>query len=111
MPTTEPPLVAVVDDEPAICDSLEMLLRAAGYSVRTFLAAEAFLREPLPSFACAIVDLRLRGMSGLELQAELARRMSAPSTAALRPWAAGACGATSSAASSSSMARGRSRSS
>ena len=67
-------LVAVVDDEPAICDSLEMLLRAAGYDVRTFLAAEALLREPLMAFACAIVDLRLRGMSGLELQAELSRR-------------------------------------
>jgi FixJ family two-component response regulator len=55
-----------------------MLLRAAGYAVRTFLTAEAFLREPPSSFACAIVDLRLTGMSGLDLQAELAGRVSAP---------------------------------
>jgi FixJ family two-component response regulator len=74
MPTSEPRVVAVVDDEPAICDSLAMLLRAAGYAVRTFPGAEALLREPSHSFACAIVDLRLRGMSGLDLQTELGRR-------------------------------------
>lgn len=74
MPTTEQRVVAVVDDEPAICDSLQMLLRAAGYQARTFPAAETFLREPLEHFSCAIVDLRLGGMNGLELQAELGRR-------------------------------------
>jgi len=72
------PTVAIVDDEPSICDSLEMLLQTAGYSVRTFGSAEALLREPDASFACAIVDLRLRGMSGLELQTELAKRGSSP---------------------------------
>jgi two-component system response regulator FixJ len=76
MPLSEPRIVAVVDDEPAICDSLAMLLRASGFAARTFPAAETFLREPLETFACAIVDLRLRGMSGLELQAELTRRKS-----------------------------------
>jgi two-component system, LuxR family, response regulator FixJ len=73
-PATERRVVAVVDDERAICDSLEMLLRAAGYEPHTFPAAEAFLRAPIADFSCAIVDLRLRGMSGLELQAELALR-------------------------------------
>jgi two-component system, LuxR family, response regulator FixJ len=76
MALSEPRIVAVVDDEPAICDSLAMLLHASGFAARTFPAAEAFLREPPETFACAIVDLRLRGMSGLELQAELARRKS-----------------------------------
>jgi two-component system response regulator FixJ len=71
-------VVAIVDDEAAICDSLQMLLRAVGYLTRAFPSAEALLREPLPSFVCVLVDLQLPGMKGLELQAELCRRALAP---------------------------------
>jgi FixJ family two-component response regulator len=71
-------LVAIVDDEASICDSLQMLLRASGYETRVFSNAEALLREPLPTFACVLVDLRLPGMNGLELQAELRGRALAP---------------------------------
>jgi two-component system response regulator FixJ len=71
-------VVAIVDDEASICDSLQMLLRAVGYATRAFTSAEALLREPLQSFVCVLVDLQLPGMHGLELQAELCRRALAP---------------------------------
>jgi two-component system, LuxR family, response regulator FixJ len=71
-------VVAIVDDEPSICDSLQMLLRASGYVTRVFSTAESLLRDPLQSFICVLVDLRLPGMSGLELQAELRRRRLTP---------------------------------
>jgi two-component system response regulator FixJ len=70
--------VAIVDDDEAVCDSLDMLLRAAGYATRTYGSAESLLRELLPTCACAIVDLRLRGMTGLQLQSELAQLAYAP---------------------------------
>lgn len=68
------PIVFVVDDDPAIRESLANLLESRGLRVRTYPSAEAFLaaydpREP----GCAVLDVRLRGMSGLELQARLAR--------------------------------------
>jgi two-component system response regulator FixJ len=71
-------VVAIVDDDASICDSLQMLLRAAGYVTQAFSTTEALLREPLRSFVCVLVDLRLPGMNGLELQAELGRRAVAP---------------------------------
>lgn len=68
------PIVFVVDDDPAICESLANLLESRGLRVRTYPSAEEFLaaydpRQP----GCAVLDVRLRGMSGLELQACLAR--------------------------------------
>ena len=70
-----PPLVAIVDDDAGVRDSIGMLLRASGYSTREYASAEAFLREPASAArACAIIDLRLPGIDGLELQAELGRR-------------------------------------
>lgn len=78
MATTTPDLratVAIIDDDPGVRDSLRMLLAAAGYDTREHASAEAFLREPLDAGrTCAIVDLRLPGMDGLALQAELGRR-------------------------------------
>ncbi len=67
--------VYVVDDDEAVRDSLQWLLEGNDYRVRCFDSAEGFLarfepREP----ACLIVDVRMPGMSGLELQDELARR-------------------------------------
>jgi len=68
-------LVFVVDDEPAIRDSLAMLLRSVGLATRTFDSAQAFLDafQPVPN-SCLLADVRMPGMSGLELQETLRTR-------------------------------------
>lgn len=69
------PVIVIVDDDPGVRDSLSVLLNAAGYPTREFGSAEGFLREPAEGRpGCAIVDLRLPGIDGLALQAELGRR-------------------------------------
>ena len=66
-------MIAVVDDEAALCEALESLLRSAGFSPMTFPSAEAFLAsEHGKGAGCLILDVRLPGMSGLELQQHLA---------------------------------------
>ena len=66
------PLIAVVDDDDALRNSLDDLLQAVGFRVQGFASAEAFLRtQPAPEAACLILDVRLPGMSGLELQRQL----------------------------------------
>jgi FixJ family two-component response regulator len=65
----------IVDDDLAVRDSLSLLLSLRGYRTATFASAEDFLAAIDPSFAgCVIADIRMPGMSGLELQHELARR-------------------------------------
>jgi FixJ family two-component response regulator len=62
-------VIAVVDNEAALCEALGNLLRPAGYGVRTFASAEDFLAsEGWHSVDCLILDAQLPGMSGLELQ-------------------------------------------
>jgi FixJ family two-component response regulator len=69
-------LVYVVDDDEAVRDSLQFLLEP-GYRVKTFDSAEAFLRGYDPkAIACLILDVRMPGMSGLQLQEELLARGS-----------------------------------
>jgi two-component system response regulator TtrR len=69
------PLVYVVDDDDALCDSLRWLLASAGYRVSTHLNAECFLRSYKAGLAvCLVLDVRMPGLSGLELQQELIRR-------------------------------------
>jgi RNA polymerase sigma factor (sigma-70 family) len=69
------PTVFIVDDDEAARDSLAMLLQLKGYSARTFANAEEFLDTYRPEWpGCLVLDLRMGGMSGIELQAELARR-------------------------------------
>ena len=64
--------VFVVDDDPTICRALERLLRSAGHVVETFGSAEAFLeRSPRPASGALILDVRMPGMSGIELQRHL----------------------------------------
>ncbi len=74
------PTVFVVDDDAAVCDALGMLLRAAGMSVETFRSAAAFLKTYRPERAgCLVLDIRMPGMTGLDLQDELhKRRISVP---------------------------------
>jgi FixJ family two-component response regulator len=69
------PLIAIVDDDEALCFSLVDLMRSIGYRAESFLGAEAFLASSnLPSFNCVIADLRMPGMSGLELARRLRER-------------------------------------
>jgi FixJ family two-component response regulator len=74
-PTGPTPMVFVVDDQQAVRDSLRWLLESIGIPVRDYPTAEAFLRDYEPAQpGCLILDVRMPGMSGLDLQEELARR-------------------------------------
>jgi FixJ family two-component response regulator len=66
------PLISVVDDDGSVRKSLQRLIRSVGFAVEVFASAEEFLRsEHLCSTDCLIVDVRMPGMNGLELQREL----------------------------------------
>ena len=65
-------LIAIIDDDEAMQDSLRDLMEAAGLVARSFGSAEEFLESDLHgSAACLIVDIRMPKMSGLELQTKL----------------------------------------
>ena len=69
------PVVAVVDDDPAVCNSLEFSLQLEGFSVRAYGgAAELFDAGNLAAFDCFVIDQRMRGISGMELIATLRHR-------------------------------------
>ena len=69
--------VYVVDDDEAVRDSLQWLLEGKVYRVRCFDSAESFLSRYDPrEVACLIVDIRMGGMTGLELQDKLVERRS-----------------------------------
>jgi FixJ family two-component response regulator len=68
-------VVFVIDDAESVRKSLSFLLRSAGYEVETFASAGEFLiRADLDSIGCIILDVRMRGMSGLDLQEHLSRK-------------------------------------
>jgi FixJ family two-component response regulator len=65
-------LVAIVDDDDSVRSTLQELLRSAGFASRAFESAEDFLASGYQlEVACLITDIRMPGMSGLELQAKL----------------------------------------
>jgi FixJ family two-component response regulator len=69
---SKPGLVAIVDDDELVRQALDSLLKAAGYMAETFASAEDFLDSiPMNDTACLILDVRLPGMSGIELQRRL----------------------------------------
>lgn len=71
------PVVRIVDDDPTVCESQSFFLRLAGFQTKTFPSAEAFLEKDDPSRpGCIILDVRMGGMTGIELQQELNRRGS-----------------------------------
>jgi FixJ family two-component response regulator len=62
------PLVAVIDDDGALCLSLVDLMRAIGYRAEPYISAEAFLASSnLISFDCVVADVHMPGMGGLNL--------------------------------------------
>lgn len=68
-------IVYIVDDDKAILDSLRLLLKSDGLECSTFTDASNFLRQlDSERHACLLADIRMPGMSGLELQAELNHR-------------------------------------
>jgi len=80
------PTVFVVDDDPAVCDSMRWLLESAGHRVKTCNSAEGFLDildkngcdccSDVRGCACLVLDLQMPGIDGLALQRYLARRCS-----------------------------------
>ena len=70
---TETPRVSIVDDDESVREAIRSLLRSVGLSVDVFASAEDFLKsERVRDAACLILDVRMPGMSGLELQQWLA---------------------------------------
>ena len=74
------PLVAIVDDDHAVCVSLDGLMRAYGYRIEMFGSAEAFLAsDALKTAACVVSDVQIEGgMSGIELARRLKEIASEP---------------------------------
>jgi FixJ family two-component response regulator len=66
--------IAVIDDDESLCRSMSRLLRAGHFQPVTYPSAEAFLEDTKrPKFDCLLLDIQLKGMSGLDLS----RRLSA----------------------------------
>lgn len=67
------PLITIVEDDESLRDSILSLLRAIGFRVQVFVSAEDLLlhADVLHKTSCLIVDVRMPGMSGLELQSKL----------------------------------------
>ncbi|HLH77576.1 MAG TPA: response regulator [Candidatus Binataceae bacterium] len=78
---TEPgeAFIAIVDDDESVREALESLFSAAGYSASCYASAEEFLASARAKKAsCLLLDLRMAGMSGLELQRQLATTATPP---------------------------------
>src|SRR4030095_8854450 len=68
-----PLIVLLIDDEPSVRRALARLIKSAGYQVQTFVSAREFL-DSVPDAmgpACLVLDVRMPGLSGLDLQREL----------------------------------------
>ena len=72
-------VVFVVDDDVSVRESLDLLIRNAGWQPRMFTSAQEFLSRPHPAVPCCLVlDVTLPGLNGLELQRQLAGRSDMP---------------------------------
>ena len=77
--TDATPLVFIVDDDVSVRESLELLIASAGWQPETFASAQAFLSRPRATEPCCLVlDVRLPGLDGLELQRQLGSRAAMP---------------------------------
>jgi FixJ family two-component response regulator len=73
------PVVFVVDDDISVRESLELLIKSAGWRPETFMSAIEFLARPRSAVPCCLVlDVTLPGLTGLELQQQLAERTEMP---------------------------------
>jgi FixJ family two-component response regulator len=73
------PIVLVVDDDISVRESLELLIKSAGWQPQTFASAREFLSHPRVTVPCCLVlDVTLPGLNGLELQQQLADRTDMP---------------------------------
>jgi len=71
--TAPAPVIFVVDDDPSVRKSLTRVMTSAGYTVEAFQSARDFLaREPLAGPCCVVLDVRMPGLTGLDLQETLA---------------------------------------
>ena len=78
-PKKADPTVFVVDDDPALRDSLKFLIESVGITVKVFASAEEFLEAFDPKeHACVVLDVRMPGLSGLELLEKLKSERLAP---------------------------------
>ena len=69
---SETALISIVDDDESIREAIQSLLRSVGFRAKTFASAEQFLQsDQIETTACLILDVRMPGMSGLELQRRL----------------------------------------
>ena len=67
------PIISIVDDDDFFRNSLDNLIRSVGFRVQGFSSAESFLNsDQVRDTACLILDVRMPGMSGLELQRQIA---------------------------------------
>jgi two-component system response regulator FixJ len=72
---TVPPVIHVIDDDEALRDSIRMFLANEGLDVRTYASADAFLGLlGSPGAGCVVTDVRMPGMSGMDLLVEIGRR-------------------------------------
>lgn len=72
-------VVFVVDDDVSVRESLELLIKSAGWQVEMFVSAQDFLSRPRATVPCCLVlDVTLPGLSGLELQLQLSERTDMP---------------------------------
>ena len=66
------PVVFIVDDDESVCRALRRLIKSVGHNVRTFTSAKDFLNQGCQNVpGCLILDVRMPGMDGLELQERL----------------------------------------
>jgi FixJ family two-component response regulator len=71
--TASTPVIFVVDDDPSVRKSLTRVMTSAGYAVEVFASARDFLaREPVVGPCCVVLDVRMPGLTGLDLQETLA---------------------------------------
>ena len=66
-----PAMISIIDDDESVRESTKALVRSLGYAARTFPSVEEFLCSNWDDTNCLILDVQMRGLSGIELQARL----------------------------------------
>ena len=64
-------MISIVDDDESVRESMKALVRSLGYAARTFASVEEFLRSNPDDTSCLILDVQMKGLSGVELQERL----------------------------------------